>query len=385
MTTGTWDRSLQDTKIAGRVAVSVMFYILGLNFSSWAARIPSIQQNLGIDDGILGLVLLSAPVSSVLTLPAAGWLVTHFGSRRTLILAALLSSFTLPFLGLAAEVWQLVVALFIFGIGGEFLNIAANTQAIEVEKRFGKPIMSSFHGFFSLGGMTGAAMGGVLVKLNSGIHLAMMGFISLLLTFIFYRHLVAKDTPTDHNHPLFVKPSGVLVSLGFIAFCCMLGEGAMADWSSVYFEKILKTPETLITAGYTAFSLAMAAGRFNGDWLTARLGGIRMLQISGTLAAGGLALALLLPSLITCIFGFACVGFGYATVVPLVYSAAGQSKVMAPSVALAAVSTLGYLGFLIGPPIIGFISKASSLPVALSVVVILSTMIAFFAGNLKND
>ena len=368
-----------------RISVSVLFFVLGIDFASWASRIPTIKDNLDMSDGLLGLVLLSSPISSLLTLPLAGWIVTKVGSRKTVLLAALLYSLTLPFIGLAANAWQLAAVLFVFGIGGEFLNIAVNTQAVAVEKLFSKPIMSSFHGFFSLGGMVGAFVGGLMMQFTPAFHLTLMAGVGLLLTLIFQQNLLRHDAPEGEHHPLFVRPTGILVGLGFIAFCCMLGEGAMADWSSVYFEKVLKAPQTFITAGYTAFSLAMATGRFNGDWLTARLGGVRMLQVSGIVSATGLAVALLFPTLYTCIAGFACVGFGYATVVPLVYSAAGNSKTMAPGVALAAVSTLGYLGFLFGPPLIGFVSTATSLPVALGLVVLLSALIAIFSGFAKKE
>jgi MFS family permease len=364
-----------------RVSVSVLFFVLGIDFASWASRIPAIKANLRIDDGTLGTLLLASPIGSLLTLPLAGWLVTRFGSRRMVLLSAVFYSLVLPMLGFAAEIWQLAVALFLFGIGGEVLNISVNTQAVEVEKLFAKPIMSSFHGFFSLGGMAGAAIGGLMVQwhISPAHHLLGMMAVGMLTTLFFFNHLLPKDEGMDESHPLFARPSGVLISLGVIAFCCMLGEGAMSDWSSEYFKQIFKTESALTTAGYTAFSLAMAIGRFNGDRLTAKWGEVKILKISGWVAASGLAVALLITHPVVTILGFACVGLGYATVVPLVYSAAGRSKVMAPGVALAAVSTLGYLGFLFGPPLIGWGAEWFNLRISLGLVVLLSLMIVVLA------
>ncbi len=337
-----------------RVAIASMFFVLGIDFSSWASRIPAIKEHLNMDDATFGAVLLSSPIGSLLTLPLAGWLVTKFGSKIMTLIAGILYSVTLPMLGYGNEVWHLAAALFLFGIGGEILNISINTQAVELEKIYNKPIMSSFHGFFSLGGMVGAGLSAFIIQLNLTPfpHFLIIMVIGILSTLIFSGKLLPFDSTPITNHPLFVRPSGILIGLGIIAFCCMLGEGAMSDWSSEYYKQTFKTNSGLNTLAYAAFSLAMALGRFNGDWLTAKLGTSKTLQISGIISGTGLLIALLIVNPIITIIGFAFVGFGYATVVPLVYSAAGKSKIMSPGVALAAVSTLGYLGFLFAHPLL---------------------------------
>ena len=370
-----------------RAAIAAMFFVLGIDFASWASRIPAIKENLKMDEAVLGAVLLSSPIGSLLTLPLAGWLVTKFGSKLMTLLSGVLYSITLPMLGFATEVWQLAMGLFIFGIGGEILNISINTQAVELEKIYKKPIMSSFHGFFSLGGMAGAGLSGLIIQFNLAPfqHFLLIMVFGILATLFFSNKLLSTDTAPDHSHPIFVKPSGILIGLGIIAFCCMLGEGAMSDWSSEYYKQTFKSNSGMNTLAYAAFSLTMALGRFYGDWLTKKMGTKKTLQISGIIAGTGLLLAILIIHPIIVILGFACVGFGYASVVPIVYSAAGKSKTMSPGVALAAVSTLGYLGFLFGPPIIGFLAQGFSLRISFGLVVLLSFMIVVLAGQTEED
>ena len=373
----------ESKRFRNRIAIASMFFVLGIDFASWASRIPAIKEHLKMDDATLGAVLLSSPVGSLLTLPLAGWLVTKFGSKIMTLIAGILYSVTLPLLGYGNEIWHLAVALFLFGIGGEILNISVNTQAVELEKIYNKPIMSSFHGFFSLGGMVGAGLSAFIIQfhIDPFQHFLIIMVLGILATLFFSGRLLPFDSTSNSSHPLFVRPSGVLIGLGIIAFCCMLGEGAMSDWSSEYYKQTFKTDSGLNTLAYAGFSLAMAFGRFNGDWLTAKLGTIKTLQLSGLISGAGLLIALIIVNPIITIVGFACVGLGYATVVPLVYSAAGKSKIMSPGVALAAVSTLGYLGFLFGPPIIGFIAQGFSLRIALGLVVLLSFMIIFLSNQ----
>ncbi|MBC8110314.1 MAG: MFS transporter, partial [Verrucomicrobia bacterium] len=351
-------------------------------FFSWASRISNIKAYLHMDDALLGSVLLAAPVGSLLTLPLAGWLITKYGSRHILLLAGIGYSFSLLLLGFATSPAWLVAGLFVFGMGSEVMNIAVNTQAVELEKLYHKPIMSSFHGFFSLGGFAGAGLGGFLIelKLTTLQHFLLMMIFGMLLSVLVFRNLIATESDKDDNQPLFAIPKGVLLGLGIIALCCMFGEGAMADWSGEFMKRTFLTDSGLNALGATAFSLAMAVGRFNGDWLTVRLGGVKILQVSSVLAVLGLVLVLAIKIPVVVIAGFALVGFGFATVVPLVYSAAGHSKTMAPGVALAAVSTLGYFGFLFGPPLIGYVSKLTSLSVAFGLVIMLSIMIGIFAN-----
>jgi MFS family permease len=368
-----------------RIAVSSLFFLSGLCFSSWAARIPSIQQNLQLSDAGLGAVLLALPIGLMVSLPLAGWVVAKFGSKIIVISAAILYACTLPFIGFAKETWQLMAVLFMFGLGGNLLNIAMNTQGVGVEAIYGRSILASLHGIWSLAGFTGAAIGTFMISqhIEPYSHFLMISAAALLIILCAWSYTLATDSNSSIDQPIFAKPDKSLLNLGIIAFCCMICEGAMFDWSGVYFQNVVKAEAAWIGAGYTAFMSTMAAGRFIADWLVTRFGIQKILQMSGIVIATGLSIAIIFPDIATSIVGFTLVGAGVSSVVPLVYSAAGKSKKVSPGVALAAVSTIGYLGFLIGPPVIGFIAQASSLRVSFILIAILGLTTTLVASKTK--
>lgn len=370
-----------------RIAVSSFFFLAGLCFSSWASRIPDIQLKLHLDNAALGAVLLGLPTGLLTSLPLAGWLVAKFGSKPVATLAALLYAVTLPVLGMVTAVWQLVVCLFFFGMAGNMLNISINTQAIGTESLYGRTIMASYHGLWSLAGFSGAAIGTLLIGLGwlPYQHFLFITVLAILIVGLTSRQLIDTDPNQQGDQPIFVRPDRSLINLGIIAFCSMICEGAMFDWSGVYFQKVIQPPKELVAAGYTAFMATMASGRFLGDWLVTKWGIKRILQASGTLTASGLLIAILFPWLFPAIVGFLLVGAGVSSVIPLVYSAAGRSKILSPGVALAAVSTIGYLGFLFGPPFIGFIAQLFSLRVSLGLIAILGSVIVIMAAKTKFD
>ncbi len=373
------------SKRAARLSIGAFFFLAGVCFASWASRIPDIKQYLHLSDAGLGGVLLALPVGLLVSLPFSGWLVTHFGSRKMVVPAALSYALLLPVIGLAAASWQLVIVLFFMGLVGNLLNIAMNTQAVSLEAIYGRSIIASFHGIWSLAGFTGAAIGTLMVNLRMTPlqHFLFVSGAVIILTFLCYRNTLKKDINADTSRPMFAKPDGRLLNLGLIALCCMICEGTMFDWSGVYFRKVVQVPKGLTTLGYTAFMCTMAGGRFIGDWLATRLGTKRMLQGSGLIIAAGLSLAIALPYTVPATAGFLLVGIGVSSVVPLVYGAAGRSKNFSPGVALAAVSTIGYLGFLAGPPMIGFIADASSLRVSFSVIAVLGFCTSIIATRTK--
>ena len=369
-----------------RIAVSCFFFLAGLCFSSWASRIPDIRLKLHLDNAALGAVLLGLPAGLLTSLPLAGWLVARFGSRPIALFAALLYAITLPSLGLAAAPWQLVACLFVFGMGGNLLNISMNTQAIGTEALYGRTIMASYHGIWSVAGFSGAAIGTLFIRLGwlPYQHFMVITSLALLIVALTSGQLLAQDAHAGgEDRPIFAWPDRSLINLGIIAFCSMICEGAMFDWSGVYFQKVIQPPHGLVAIGYTAFMSTMASGRFLGDWLATKWGIRRILQISGTLTTTGLLTAILFPWLFPALAGFLLVGAGVSSVVPLVYSAAGRSKVLSPGVALAAVSTIGYLGFLIGPPFIGFIAQAFNLRVSLGLIAVLGSVIVLMASKIK--
>lgn len=370
-----------------RLAVGAFFFIQGLCFASWASRIPSIQQSLGLSEAALGSVLLALPAGLMLSLPIAGWLVAKAGSQRVVIIAAALYTLSLLTLGLAASVWQLVAYLFVFGLIGNILNISVNTQAVGVEALYKKSIMASFHGIWSLAGFAGAAVGTFMIgqEVSPFQHYIYVSLLVLLAGVLGFRYTLQEDANKQENQPIFAKPDKPLMILGIIAFCSMICEGAMFDWSGVYFRKVVQADPVWVGAGFTAFMSTMAGGRFVADWFTSRFGIKRVLQLSGLLTAAGLGVAVMFPALPTALLGFLLVGIGVSSVVPLVYSAAGRSKVLSPGVALAAVSTIGFAGFLIGPPLIGIVAGFSNLQVSFSIIALLGFCIAVMASKVDTS
>jgi MFS family permease len=362
------------SKKANRVAVAAFFFVAGLSFASWASRIPDIKNLLHLSDAALGGVLFALPVGSMVSLPLSGWLVAKYGSKRMVTIAALCYPLALIVIGLTGSVWQLVSILFLFGLLGNLCNISINTQAVGVESLYGRSIMATFHGIWSLAGFTGAAIGTLLVSKNFSpfLHFSLVCAGCLILVMAVQGYALQKDAG-QAGQPIFAMPDNTLLKLGLIAFSSMVCEGTMFDWSGVYFQKVVAAPKELITLGYAAFMGTMATGRFVGDRIVTRFGQQRVLQGSGILITTGLLVAVIFPSIVSATIGFLLVGFGVSSVIPLVYSAAGRSKTMSPGVALAAVSTIGFLGFLLGPPVIGFIAQAFSLRWSFTLIALLGS------------
>ncbi|MBX0289299.1 MFS transporter [Hymenobacter sp. HSC-4F20] len=365
-----------------RVAVSVLFFVAGLCFASWASRIPDIGLKLGLSEGELGKLLLALPVGSMLALPVAGWLVHTYGSRVVVLVATCLYAGFLPLLGWAPGFWSLAGSLVLFGFAGNLLNISVNTQAIGVQAAYGKPIMASFHGLWSLAGFLGGALGTLLIRWHQTPlwHFLLVLGVGLVLTVLAHRRTLPQDAGAEAGGPSLRRPEPYLLRIGLIAFCGMLCEGCMFDWSGVYFQRVVRPDATLVTAGYVACMSTMALGRFISDLFTHRYGTNRMLQLSSLLITAGLLLAVAWPAFIPAVLGFLLVGFGIASVTPLAYSAAGQATTVSPGVALAMVSTIGYLGFLLGPPLIGLVAEVSSLRVSFALVAGLGAAIGILAA-----
>ena len=352
-------------------------------FASWASRIPDISLKLGLSEGELGQLLLAVPVGSLLALPPAGWLVHRWGSRSVLLLAATLYSVSLPLLGLADRFWTLAPALVLFGLASNLVNIAVNTQAIGVQAHHGRPIMGAFHGLWSLAGFLSGALATLLIswQLSPSRHFLIIMVVGLVLIGVAHRYTLRQDEGREAGGLTLRWPDPYLLRIGLIAFCGMLCEGTMFDWAGVYFQRVVRPDPALVTSGYVACMAAMALGRFAADALTHRFGATRVLQLSSALICGGLLLAVALPYLLPALLGFLLVGFGIAAVVPLSYSAAGRAGSMAPGPALALVSSISFTGFLLGPPLIGFLAEASSLRVSLAFVAVVGAGIGLLAAR----
>jgi len=370
-----------------RIAVSAFFFTAGLTFSTWASRIPDIKNALHLTEAGLGLVLFALPVGQLISLPLSAWLSARFGTKPVMLIASLLYPLTLVLLSTTTSSTQLVLALLLFGLWANMINIAMNTQAVGVESLYGRSIMASFHGLWSLAGFTGAVLGSffVSVGLTPLIHFSIICGITGMVALASIKNTLPNETSEEEAKPIFVKPGRALLILGLIAFSCMVCEGAMADWSGVYFQKVVETPARFTTLGYVAFTATMALGRFVGDWLVTRFGVQRMLQLSGSIITTGLLIAVIFPNLISATTGFLLVGFGVSSVVPIVYGLAGKSTTMSASTALAAVSTIGFLGFLIGPPLIGFIAQVAGLRLSFALIAMLGFGTTLLAAKVKTN
>ncbi len=364
-----------------RIAVGCFFFIGGICFASWASRIPEIKQSLELSDAALGGVLLAIPVGSMISLPISGWVVAHWGSKKALLSGALIYPVTLTLIGQSSTVLQLILLLFTFGLLGNLMNISVNTQAVGVEGMYGRSIMASFHGVWSAAGFLGAAIGTLMIanSVSPFRHFLLLNGAMLLLVWLMQRKLIPKDTRSN-NQPLFAKPDPTLLKLGLIAFSCMACEGAMFDWSGVYFQKVVAAPKEYTTMGYVAFMSTMAGGRFLGDRLVMKVGIKKILEGSGVFIASGLLIIVVFPTLLMSTIGFLLVGMGVSSVVPIVYSQAGKSNTMSAGVAIAAVSSIGFLGFLLAPPLIGFIAEAFGLQWSFLLVAILGLGTTLLAG-----
>lgn len=374
--------SLQRSNRVYRIAIGSLFFMLGLSFATWASRIPSIQQQLNLSDTALGFVLFALPIGSMLSLPFTGWIVNRFGSKRVASNALILYSLMLVLIGYVQNLTQLLVVLVLFGAAGNTANISINTQAVNIEARYGRNIMASFHGLWSLAGFAAAGIGTFMIGENifPSKHFLLISSLIILGISASFRYLLPDEKKETNTSSFFVKPDKRLLVLGVIGFCCMICEGAMFDWSGIYFQRVIGAEKNWIGAGYTAFMFTMAGGRFIADWITHHLGFKKTVQYSGILISTGLALAIFFPFLIPALIGFFLVGLGVSSVVPLIYSEAGKSKNISPSAALTAVSSISFLGFLIGPPLIGIIAGAFDLKVSFAVNALIGLSIIFIAG-----
>jgi MFS family permease len=309
--------------------------------------------------------------------------VTRYGSKKIASYALLLYSLFLPIIGFAETPVLLMVGLVLFGIAGNASNIAINTQAVQLEARYGRNIMASFHGLWSLAGFFAAGIGGFMI--SAGVvpltHFIIVAMVLVSGAAVCFQYLLPDEQRTTEKTRLFVKPDKTLLTLGVLAFCCMICEGAMFDWSGIYFQKVVQAEKAWIGAGYTAFMCAMATGRFVADWVANKLRFQRTIFLSGLLIATGLSLAVLFPLLVTAIIGFILVGFGVSSVIPLVYSEAGKAKSTSAGMALTAVSSIGFLGFLLGPPIIGVIAGAFNLRISFAFIALMGLLITLIISR----
>jgi MFS family permease len=369
-----------------RIACAFFFFISGFGYSSWASRIPSIKQQLHLNEAQLGAVLFALPIGLMATMPLTGWLLRKFSSRSIMMIGAVFYNLVICLPGFTGYLWQLALVLLMFGSARNLLNIATNAQGVEVQALHSKSIMTSFHGIWSLAGFSGAALGYFMVKFNvaPGYHLLGVSIVLLILSIYAYPKNLHQE-PSREVKPLFSLPDKTLMRFAFITFASMACENTMYDWSSIYFQNAIHGSKAAATAAFVIYMVAMTTGRFLGDKMVTRYGINRLLNYSGICIFIGLMLAVLFPYEVTVDLGFIFVGFGVCCIVPLVYSLAGRSKTMSSATALASVSTIGYLGFLIVPPFVGFVAQLAGLRWSFGAIALLGGMVVWLVRGIKEE
>lgn len=368
-----------------RLGIGILFLLCGLNFATWATRIPDFKQILHLSDAALGTVLMGLPIGSLVSLPIAGLLIAKYNSKIICLVAVVLYTLIIPLIGFSTNALQLFGCLFLFGMSGDILNIAMNTQVVMLEKKMSKIIMSSFHAIFSCGLMLGALLGGILVSNNIEfrIHFFSISVVNLILIPAFYFYLLnddkVKQPIINESKSSIFKLGSYLIILSFIAFCGMLCEGAMADWITLYFKENVNSDLLPNTIGFTSFAAAMVVGRLSGDYLSNKYKVKNILITNGLLISIGMAVTLIMPQIFIKIVGCFIIGVGISTIVPLIYSKAGTQTKILPSIAIAGVSTIAYIGFLLGPVVIGYFSDLFSLQLALVLLIVLGLVASTIA------
>jgi MFS family permease len=368
-----------------RSATFAIFMALGLGVGAWAAAIPGLKAGLGLDAGDLSFALLALALASVLSTIATGVLAPRFGTGRStgFAVAATIVAFALP--ALAQTLPQLILSAAAIGLACGALDIAVNAHASDIERRWGAPIMSSFHAAFSIGGLLGASVGGLLAWAQWGIE----G--QLWAPLLIATGIAAVATPalgqgmraTTGQGISLAWPERKALALCGIALLCFLLEGAMADWSAVYLATVTHALPWAAAAGYACFSIAMAFGRTIGDGVVKRLGARRTVFFGAIVSTLGMAIALIVPETVAAAAGFALVGLGASNIVPVVFSGASRFG-SSPSAGVAMVATCGYAGFLGGPPLIGAIATGFGLQVALGVVLLAPLLTAVAAFSVED-
>ena len=376
-----------DTVRRARYAISTIFLLNGAGIGAWAVHVPTVQARAGFDTATLGLLLLTIAGGAMAAMPLCGALIARYGSRRLTLASGLLFPLMMAALIAAPTPALLFVLAFCFGAANGTLDVAMNANATEVEKARGVPTMSSFHGFFSLGGLFGAALGGLMLKLgmgNGGGAVLLAAAIVLALMLVARSVLVVAPTPGEHG-PGMRLPRGPSLYLGLLALLCMAVEGALVDWSALVLREQTGASAAQAALGFSLFSITMAACRFAGDGLVLRFGARGVMVTGGLAMAAGVLLAVVTDNYVVSALGFGLVGLGAANVVPVIFTAAARTPGMAPGVGLATAATVGYSGLLLGPPVIGWIAAHAGLAVGVGSLAIAGAVIAASANIVRGS
>ncbi|MFJ8357407.1 MFS transporter [Streptomyces sp. NPDC093984] len=369
-----------------RVALTAFFALDGFVFAGWVVHIPDVKEQTGASASALGLALLGVSAGAVITMTLAGRLCRRFGSHPVTVVCAVLLSLSVALPPLTHSARALGAVLLVFGMAYGGINVAFNSAAVDLVAALRRPVMPSFHAAFSLGGMVGAGLGGLVAgSLSPTRHLLGLTVTGLLVTAVAGPTLLRQRPPEPPDrarpegtapHRLGTRTRGLVTVFGLIALCTAYGEGALADWGALHLEQDLHAHPGVAAAGYSCFALAMTVGRISGTTLLERLGRVRTVVAGGATASAGMLLGSLAPSVWAALLGFAVTGLGLANLFPVAVERAGA---LAGPGGVAVASTLGYGGMLLGPPAIGFMADWFSLPTALTSVAVLAAVASAIA------
>lgn len=371
-----------------RIATAAYFFIFGFMVASWIAHIPTIKSRLGISSGQLGMALLGIAIGSLISMYVIGMLTQRWGSRKLMVAGSLLGSALMGMPALMPD-YRLLLACFVtLGIANGCWVVAMNAQAIAVERRLGRFIMSSLHAMYSIGGLAGSLF--ALLMLSAGVspgaHSLTAAAMCLTLALGVKRFLLSDRLESEYRPgKSHFSAQGGLLLLGMLTFVTLMTEGAIADWSALYLHQQIGLKSATASLGYAGFSLAMAAGRLAGDRIVLAFGRGSLLRAGGTLAALGFTMVVMFDHYLTAVSGFICVGLGISNVIPLLYGTAGNMKNVRPGIGIATVSALGHLGFLVGPPAIGFLADWTGLAFALGIFILFMILVAVMGKWVENQ
>ncbi|MFF8959593.1 MFS transporter [Streptomyces sp. NPDC014894] len=368
-----------------RAAVGALFFANGAAFSTWAARVPAVTENLGLSAGELAVALIGLSVGALLGLPVAGGLVAQRGSRPVLAGGVAVYLLALPLIGFAPGLIGLTAVLTVFACGNAAVDVAMNAQGVLVERATGRAVLGRLHAMFSLGGIAGALVGGVAAAADIGVrpHFAVAAVALAAVFALAGTRLLPDDPGRERSRLRLALPSAGLWAPGAVVFCALMSEGVMNDWGALYLRDAVGSSAGTAAFGFALFSAGMVVGRLSGDTVHERFGTVRLLQLSGLLGAAGALLTTAAPGPPAALAGFALLGLGLAAVVPAVFRHAAGLDQGRPGPSIAAVSTLGYTGFLAGPPVIGVIAELTGLRAAMLVLLLLLTVLTITAHRLR--
>ena len=363
-----------ELKVKQRIAIAVCFFLTGVCFSTWASRIPTIKDSFHLNEAQLGNLLMVMPITAIVGLPLSGWLVTRFNTRGPMLISFIIFAISLLGIGAYDSIWLLIISLTGFSFSLRLINIAMNTQAVTLQKKFTKKINGAFHGFWSLGGIFGLLISTLMIKFNVDItlHLGVVSIITIIVIIVLYPFLLKNDKPETGNKLILGKPDPFVLYLGLIVFFAAVCEGGIYDWNGVYFKEVVKVE--LFTAGYLSFMICMTLSRFYSDVIIDKIGIEKTFIASSLLIVVGIGLSIIFPYFWTALFGFCVTGFGIATLFPMAFTLAGESKKYGIGMTISIISTYSIIGMLIGPPLIGYIAFVFSLRTSFVIFIICGLM-----------